>query len=351
MEIIHIANYKGDSKNGIDIVLNNLVSRSRFNSFIYPLQDIDDSNKSNSFLVLSLFFLIKKMMSGKPQFVVFHSIYNYRIIILYILVRIFKLNYCVFPHSSLTIESQKKSKIRKIIFRFVFLNRLISNSSYINFLNDEEVCRSYVKDCEYKVVGNGVDLGIKTEKENYISFLGRYDINHKGIDILLEALLIASPILRVKGFQVIFHGVCEKKADLDRIFSYVVENKIDDIVNIGGPIVDPLEKNLFLSKSKYYILTSRYEGLPITVLEAFSNGTPVIVTPGTNTVNMVLDNGLGYSSCLDSNSIADTIISALSIQDEDYFSMSERCYNYARDNLCWDYIVSKHDGNYEQYYK
>lgn len=41
---------------------------------------------------------------------------------------------------------------------------MINNSSYINFLNNEEVLNSYINKHTYEIVGNGVDLGIRCKK-------------------------------------------------------------------------------------------------------------------------------------------------------------------------------------------
>lgn len=106
-----------------------------------------------------------------------------------------------------------------------------------------------------------------------------------------------------------------------------------------------------MAKSKYYILTSRYEGLPITVLEALSNGTPVIITPGTNTTKIVTNNNLGYSAQMDPNSIAENIIKAINLNDREYLTISTECYNYAKKYLNWDNIVREHDNNYGKYHK
>ncbi|EEZ1117939.1 glycosyltransferase [Escherichia coli] len=351
MEIIHIANYKGDAKNGIDIVLNNIVKHSRFTNIIYPLGCVNHQHKIHHAIEPSLLNIINRLRNKKQIFVVFHSIYSHKTAIIYLFVRLFKIRYCIFPHSSLTIESQKKSKIRKTFFKYLLLDRMINNSSYINFLNNEEVLNSYINKHTYEIVGNGVDLGIRCKKENYISFLGRYDIIHKGIDVLLEALVISSNEIRNKSYKVIFRGVCEKRSDLEKIKKYITENKIDDFVDIGGPLTEISEKNEFLAKSKYYILTSRYEGLPITVLEALSNGTPVIITPGTNTTKIVTNNNLGYSAQMDPNSIAENIIKAINLNDREYLTISTECYNYAKKYLNWDNIVREHDNNYGKYHK
>ncbi|EJQ0185917.1 glycosyltransferase, partial [Escherichia coli] len=162
---------------------------------------------------------------------------------------------------------------------------------------------------------------------------------------------ISSNEIRNKSYKVIFRGVCEKRSDLEKIKKYITENKIDDFVDIGGPLTEISEKNEFLAKSKYYILTSRYEGLPITVLEALSNGTPVIITPGTNTTKIVTNNNLGYSAQMDPNSIAENIIKAINLNDREYLTISTECYNYAKKYLNWDNIVREHDNNYGKYHK
>ena len=118
---------------------------------------------------------------------------------------------------------------------------------------------------------------------------------------------------------------------------------------VGGSIVGDKEKSKSLSSAKFYVLTSRYEGLPITVLESLACGTPVIVSNATNTGSMVENNMLGFVAEDDVVSISNRISEAIKTSEDEYLNLSTRASKYALDNLSWKLIVEKHDINYEKY--
>jgi glycosyltransferase involved in cell wall biosynthesis len=345
--ICHVANYQGDFKNGIDVVVDNIVKHSRFENAIYSLCKSSEST-------ISFFQLVKTIVSNKNCHVVFHTMYNIKSVLLALLCLTFNAKYSVFPHSSSSCSSQTKSKKKKKIFRALILNRVLSNASYINFLNKEELNNSFIP-IEYpflklEVVGNGVDLPIcNVAKENKIVFLGRYDVHHKGIDTLLASILSSKEIALSFGFKFELRGVSHSPEDDRFISDYIKDNNMNDFVFVGGSIVGDKEKSKFLSSAKFYVLTSRYEGLPITVLESLACGTPVIVSNATNTGSMVENNMLGFVAEDDVVSISNRISEAIKTSEDEYLNLSTRASKYALDNLSWKLIVEKHDINYEKY--
>ena len=87
------------------------------------------------------------------------------------------------------------------------------------------------------------------------------------------------------------------------------------------------------------LLTSRYEGFPMTILEAWSYGNPCLVTPGTNVADEIAINNLGWTVNLTADSIADGIKKALkdySVSRADYVS---RCKEYVCKNYSWKIIA------------
>ncbi|MFH4676249.1 glycosyltransferase [Vibrio alginolyticus] len=350
-----MANYKGDSKNGIDVVINNMIKYENSIDFIYSLSGNQRGNNKNLigfFELLNLFFLNKK----RVDFVVFHTIFSLKTILISCFCRIFKVNYCVFPHSSTSFKSQNKSKRLKKLFRSLFLDDLLKHSSYVNYLNLEEKENSFLindkslKNVNFEVVGNGVEIpNLKVRREKVISFLGRYDIHHKGIDLLLYAILKIAEIIRSSGYKFVFHGVVHSNQDFEWISKFITEHQIDDLIILKGSINNIEDKNIFLGSSMYYVLTSRYEGLPLTVLEALSNGTPVIVTHDTNMSTIVKENGLGIIVESEVDSICSGLLQALSLSGSEHFELVNNAKEYSINNLKWESIINKHYSNFKRY--
>jgi glycosyltransferase involved in cell wall biosynthesis len=122
------------------------------------------------------------------------------------------------------------------------------------------------------VIPNGFSLSGKEIKENEekadLCFIGRLE-EQKGVDILFRALRI----LKEKGISpktfIVGSGSWEERLKLLK-----EKEQLSNIVFLGKR-TDALS---FLKASKIFVLPSRWEGLPITILEAASLKKPIIVT-------------------------------------------------------------------------
>lgn len=130
------------------------------------------------------------------------------------------------------------------------------------------------------------------ERPNQYIFAGRLD-KLKGIDILFEAWKLmgdSAPVLIVCGT-----GPME-----DWCRDFIANNKISNIEMRG--FVPNNEAEKLIANSKALILpTQWYEGFPMTIVEAYSVGTPVIGSDLGNTGSVVEEGSTGmkfeYNSC------------------------------------------------------
>jgi glycosyltransferase involved in cell wall biosynthesis len=84
-----------------------------------------------------------------------------------------------------------------------------------------------------------------------------------------------------------------------------------------------------------FVHTSRWEGLPFSVLEALAVGRPVIVTPETNLAHLVGQYRSGFVVDATPESIAEGIDALLRASPNEYRSMQERARALARENFVW----------------
>lgn len=111
-----------------------------------------------------------------------------------------------------------------------------------------------------------------SEKEGKykISFVGRFDIKQKRQDIMIKAF---KQVLAVrKDIDLYFYG---DGPDLDSIKMLIKREKINDNVFFVGKVDNVLEH---IKDSTLFVLTSDYEGIPNSLMEAMSIGLPVIST-------------------------------------------------------------------------
>ena len=168
-------------------------------------------------------------------------------------------------------------------------------------------------------------------------YLSRIDLNHKGLDILVDAikLLVSRGALDKVKFS--FYGpghdddVKQFKASITGLDSYV---------KFHGSVYKD-QKAKVLGQSDIFILTSRYEGFPMSILEALSYGCPCLVSKGTNVADIIIGHDAGWvvkDLCV--QNVADTIIRSVA----DYRSRAETLRANAMTasrEYNWDRIASK----------
>ena len=120
------------------------------------------------------------------------------------------------------------------------------------------------------------DNGFDNKKEDYFLFIGRLS-EEKGIDLLLNAFMCNGQPLQIIG-----KGPMEKNV-ID------IASRYTNITYLG--FQDKAFIMQKLKKAKSLIFTSIcYEGMPMTILESFSAGTPVI-GPNIGGPNEIINNG------------------------------------------------------------
>jgi glycosyltransferase involved in cell wall biosynthesis len=108
----------------------------------------------------------------------------------------------------------------------------------------------------------------------YLAWLGRYDIAHKGLDLLLQGLARLPapdrPRLELRGIDV-------KEGDRETVQRLAVGLGVASSVNAGGPVFGG-EKDRFLAEADGYVHPARWESYGLTILENLAVGSPCMVS-------------------------------------------------------------------------
>lgn len=123
-----------------------------------------------------------------------------------------------------------------------------------------------------KVVPEGVDesfFSIQRKKPEYILFLGRFDVNQKGIDLLLKAY--AAQRNKIK-YPLVIAGV---GPDERRIMQLIKELQLEKRVTLIGPTYGE-KKTRVMEKALFVALPSRHETFSVFALEALAAGRPLV---------------------------------------------------------------------------
>jgi glycosyltransferase involved in cell wall biosynthesis len=195
---------------------------------------------------------------------------------------------------------------------------VVRRAAAVIYLNDNELTNSAMLRVNPKaiVIPNGCYISnIKAEPVETagpgkveILFLGRIDVNHKGLDLLLPAVKkLYNGDMRDK-IHFSFYGSGE---DSDTAWLKKEVAGMEGFADFYGPVYGEA-KNRVYQNSDLMVLTSRYEGFPMVILESLSHGTPCLVTPDTNVADIMQENDCGWVAEFDSDKIADTLNYAIS---------------------------------------
>ncbi len=356
MRILHITAMAPLSPNsGIPAVLKALSDEQNMiedtEAIVLSLIDKADKIEAQNFVHIEKSKLSSFLDSYKPDVAVFHSFYHLEYAYLSNLLSHKKIAYFIEPHGSFGHAALKKSAIKKFVADRTVFRQLIRKATGFIFTNEAEKRDSVYKSQNMLVIPNGVFEAVihssikKTEKlrtDPVFYFLGRFDINHKGLDYLLDAIEILDK--KGKKYRFYFYGT-----GTDEQVKYV-NNRIEKLKNMevqNKGTIYGAEKKEALESACILVLTSRYEGSPMTVLDALSYGNPCIVTPGTNVADEIEKNGLGWKCALGANDIAKTIEFAA----KEYALNSERFFEhtkkYALEKYSWPKIAKQSVLEYE----
>jgi glycosyltransferase involved in cell wall biosynthesis len=102
----------------------------------------------------------------------------------------------------------------------------------------------------------------------YIMYFGRFDEQVKNFSLMLEAFRLSK--IYLQGYKLLLMG---DGPDLEVIQENIKRLQLKEFV-----IIYPFNKNpfQFVQQAKFTILTSRYEGFPLSIVESLALGTPVI---------------------------------------------------------------------------
>lgn len=356
MKVLHIVGNKIESSNGIGRLLPEMIEMQNkysknMESALYCVNDV---YTTPAFKVINKNDLNNDVFDYYDIFV-FHGVYFYDYIGLARKILSRKKIYFVKPHSSLIVSAQKKSIIKKIVANFIFFRRFINNASAIIFTNEDEEKNSIQWNSNIFYEGNGLssiqvpDQILRNKHQPYkFVYLSRIDFSHKGTDILLDALGLLKDKYDVKDLDLSIYGKGDGNEESELIQRIQKLNFPN--VTFNGPIYGN-EKNSMLIQKDVFILTSRYEGFPMAILEALDAGLPCLVTRGVNMTTIIQKHQVGWECETSVKGVAELILSVLSMDGCLIDDMSFRAREYIIKEHSWPSLVNYSESNYTEVYK
>lgn len=174
---------------------------------------------------------------------------------------------------------------------------------------------------------------VKTPAGNDLLFLGRLDVAHKGLDLLLRGFASSTEETSMRSRLLLagpdFRGGQATLTTLARGLA------VEDRVRFMGPVFGD-DKWALMDACYGFVHPSRWEGLPFSVLEALALGRPVIVTPETNISALVKRYRAGFVVDGTPESIRDGIVALLRASPSEYRAMQRGARSLIEENLVWE---------------
>jgi glycosyltransferase involved in cell wall biosynthesis len=208
--------------------------------------------------------------------------------------------YVFSPHSGYDPVSLRRSRTRKILYGILLERSMLRQAALIVALTDVELMhlREYGVHTPAVVIPNGVDrprdeldgtrfrsaLGIGPHTRLAI-FVGRLDVHRKGLDVLLRGIAGAPE------WHLALVG--PRFRDVRRLEELIAELGVSERVHLVGERHGH-RLHEAIAAADVFTLLSRWEGLPMALLEALSLGKPAVVSPSVDRLVPIQATGAGW---------------------------------------------------------
>jgi len=252
--------------------------------------------------------------------------------------------YVVSPHGMLDPWALNNSRWKKRIAALLYENRHLQSASCIHALNhaEAESIRAYGLENPICIIPNGVELPPSPVKggcqsTHTLLYLGRLHPK-KGLPKLVEAWSLVQKEANDSGWRLAIAGWDQNGHQRDLV-DLVAKLKIGSSVSFVGPMFGKAKANCF-SRASAFILPSMSEGLPMTVLEAWSWGLPVLMTPKCNLPEGEAD-GAAIMMEADADSISAALLQLFQMNDLKREGMGMNGRHVVEKRFQWPHIAQQ----------
>lgn len=208
--------------------------------------------------------------------------------------------YVFSPHSGYDPVSLERGRARKFVYRVLFERKMLEHAALLVALTDAELAqlRDVGATGPFAVIPNGVepapdDIDRRAFREEIgvppdallAVFVGRLDVHRKGLDVLVRGVADAP------GWHLAMVG--PRFRDVERLEAMIAGLGVGDRIHLVGERHGrALHESM--GAADVFALMSRWEGLPMALLEALSVATPAVVSPAVGRLVDVETAGAGW---------------------------------------------------------
>ena len=256
--------------------------------------------------------------------------------------------YVIFAHSSLRREAiNHKNSILKWLYLRIMEHNNLRKAMFIAFNALEEKDNSFYKEFG-RVIFNGIDISefsnmpqkgyfqkLYPDLQNKFIFLslGRLDVKHKGLDLLIPAF--AKLHQEYPDTHLVLAGPDEEDGK-NAVINMAKQHGVMNSITLPG-LISGQVKLAALQNADAFVLPSRFEGLSIALLEALYMGLPMLITDKVGLCEEIRDTGAGVVVPVLSSEIYDGLIKL--IDKDARMNMKGKGTELVLEKYTWDKIA------------
>jgi glycosyltransferase involved in cell wall biosynthesis len=287
-----------------------------------------------------------------PNIVHFHSMYVWPNVLLAYHLRRLQIPYAVTPNGNCSRELLRRRWYLKLPYKYLLERPYLNRARVIHSVGDTQQIRDYGVVVPVVIAPNGIDRKaiptsasanpILTARPDWqgrtvFCYVGRLDLAQKGLDLLLESF--AQALQRNPSLGLVLVGP-DWKGYKAKLINLARSLLISHAVYFAGPAYQQTKFNFILS-SDFFVHTSRWEGLPFSVLEALACGKPCLVSAAANPCGLIGAYKAGKEVELTAVDIANAIVEMAQTKGGQRATLSKEAHKLVDVELQWP-TIAKH---------
>ncbi len=285
----------------------------------------------------------------RPDIVHVHSVFHP---VNTAVVRALRAPFALSPHGGYDPVSLRRSAARKVAYRALFERRMVGRAAVLFALSEaeERQIRAFGPAGPVAVIPNGVsrppetvdkgalrrDLGL-AEGTRVVLYVGRIDVRHKGLDVLL------SGVAEAPGWHLALVGP-DHRGGQELLRRRADTLGVRERVHFCGPRSGRLLDEA-LRGAQLFGLMSRWEGFPMALLESLARGTPAVVSPAVERVTGVVAAEAAWQAS--PGALGATLSSIAGLDASEWRRRRAAAVTYARRHD-WDVLAARYEAAYER---
>ena len=287
-----------------------------------------------------LFVFSIRRLRGKFDLLWLHSVFTLRNWIAFSLLGC---PWITTPHGGYSPgQLRYKSRLFKKIALFVVERRMLRNALFVHTLTETESSHVHYLSAKAKtiVAMNGCQTEpfepVRFNDNDCVRFLfiGRISVVHKGLDLLITALESVSETTSWR-LDIVGKG---SVTDTEALSLLIKKKNLESKVILKGLLFGN-EKKEILSSCHIFVHTSRWEGMPFSIIESMCASRPVLITTGTNMGEFVTEHNTGWVADISIESIVDCLNEILRSKHDTIVQKSKNAHKASKFHLTWDSVM------------